>query len=929
MADNKELLDAIQKLQQEKEQAARDAEQAAAAAEANQKEINRLRREALSHMLRSVKQLTGDLYRGEQGYKAFDGALAEGSKAMSSVGSILLRFPHTRLAGIILKTSTAFVEYTRAVGAMLDKQFELFQSLSKSGAVAADGMTGAAQDAASMGLVMKDFQSYAQLIAANSRSLALFGGTAAEGRTRFAQVSKELQKDRTGYMALGMTVNDLNEGVAGYINQQNLMGATTRRTDQQVAHSAAEYIQEMNVLTQLTGATRKELETQRAEALTQEQFLAAVNQAEAQGRSEDARSMMAMSTLMENSAGPLYAKGLRAWFSGNLQDPAARKLLLTIGADAANDLMAASKGLKSPTDAMQKAFDAMAKTKDRFGGMYGQSMAFNETFGSLNEVVNASNRANKDLTAQYQQLVKQQQKTLSGQADPATEAQAKLRNSQLELSLAMQEFVRAGAGPVSTLFGLMTWGLEAATTALKWFNKTILRQKDELEPKAQAQDQGQAARERAKQQDAEAKKQREDQQKEELNQAVKREADLRNKRAEEKRTEDAAQRQQEQKAAPKTAATMPAPTPAPAATPAPATSAPAATKPAATMPAPTPAPAAPAPAATMPAPTPAPAAPAPAATMPEPTPAPAATKPAATMPAPTPAPAAANPKQTSGLAMGEPLEPKKKSSTAKTIKVPISNVSSQGIDMIMQFEGFRAKAYKDHSQYSIGYGTRTEDPDEISGKKTIDKEEAYKRLTTWIGNLVAKVVAVGKDREWGQNQIDAMTSFAYNLGDGVLSTVTNRGKRINQETADAMLLYNKASGKVDPTLQKRRQKEHDLFVQDLPALARGGIALGPSVVGEAGAEAVIPLKGGNIPVDLGEVGEIIRQLGDLPNPDRLQQNLRDAVKVDIKTAIKDLASELAKPKPNQIEMLDLLRNIKRTHETSAEITAKIARSSMH
>jgi GH24 family phage-related lysozyme (muramidase) len=315
--------------------------------------------------------------------------------------------------------------------------------------------------------------------------------------------------------------------------------------------------------------------------------------------------------------------------------------------------------------------------------------------------------------------------------------------------------------------------------------------------------------------------------------------------------------------------------------------------------------------------------------MPEPTPAPAATKPAATMPAPTPAPAAANPKQTSGLAMGEPLEPKKKSSTAKTIKVPISNVSSQGIDMIMQFEGFRAKAYKDHSQYSIGYGTRTEDPDEISGKKTIDKEEAYKRLTTWIGNLVAKVVAVGKDREWGQNQIDAMTSFAYNLGDGVLSTVTNRGKRINQETADAMLLYNKASGKVDPTLQKRRQKEHDLFVQDLPALARGGIALGPSVVGEAGAEAVIPLKGGNIPVDLGEVGEIIRQLGDLPNPDRLQQNLRDAVKVDIKTAIKDLASELAKPKPNQIEMLDLLRNIKRTHETSAEITAKIARSSMH
>ena len=120
-----------------------------------------------------------------------------------------------------------------------------------------------------------------------------------------------------------------------------------------------------------------------------------------------------------------------------------------------------------------------------------------------------------------------------------------------------------------------------------------------------------------------------------------------------------------------------------------------------------------------------------------------------------------------------------------------------------------------------------------------------------------------------------------------------------------------------------RREFEDLF------MAQGGITTGPSIVGEAGAEAVIPLKGGNVPVDLGEVGEIIRQLGDLPNPDRLQQNLRDSIKVDIKTAIKDLASELAKPKPNQIEMLDLLRNIKRTHETSAEITAKIARSSMH
>jgi hypothetical protein len=112
-------------------------------------------------------------------------------------------------------------------------------------------------------------------------------------------------------------------------------------------------------------------------------------------------------------------------------------------------------------------------------------------------------------------------------------------------------------------------------------------------------------------------------------------------------------------------------------------------------------------------------------------------------------------------------------------------------------------------------------------------------------------------------------------------------------------------------------------------MANGGITRGTSIVGEAGAEAVIPLKSGNVPVDLGVVGDLIRDLKPLDDPETLRSTLRESVMVDMQSAIKSLATELAKPKPNQVEMLDLLREINRTHETSADLTAKIARSAMN
>jgi GH24 family phage-related lysozyme (muramidase) len=128
--------------------------------------------------------------------------------------------------------------------------------------------------------------------------------------------------------------------------------------------------------------------------------------------------------------------------------------------------------------------------------------------------------------------------------------------------------------------------------------------------------------------------------------------------------------------------------------------------------------------------------------------------------------------------------------------------------MVKKLEGFSAKAYPDHKQYSIGYGTKASGPND-----TITEPEAAEKMKAVLDNAARYVINFAKAHgyQWGQNQIDALSSFVYNGGKGFLDQITKGGKRTNQEIAQYMPQYNKASGKVDRGLVNRRRTELALF----------------------------------------------------------------------------------------------------------------------
>lgn len=144
------------------------------------------------------------------------------------------------------------------------------------------------------------------------------------------------------------------------------------------------------------------------------------------------------------------------------------------------------------------------------------------------------------------------------------------------------------------------------------------------------------------------------------------------------------------------------------------------------------------------------------------------------------------------------------------LRDPDVEVKGDLISFIAGLEGFKEKAYEDYGQISIGFGTKAGSLDE-----TISREQAMKDLTKEVMKSRTIVLKAAKEYgyDWTENQVDALTSFTYNTGQGGFNQLIEGGTRGNEEISEMMLEYNKAGGKVLEGLVKRRKAESKLFTQ--------------------------------------------------------------------------------------------------------------------
>ncbi len=154
----------------------------------------------------------------------------------------------------------------------------------------------------------------------------------------------------------------------------------------------------------------------------------------------------------------------------------------------------------------------------------------------------------------------------------------------------------------------------------------------------------------------------------------------------------------------------------------------------------------------------------------------------------------------------------------------MSAVPDAAIELIKQFEGFRADAYPDPITHwalpTIGYGTTIyPDGTHVQQGDTITEERACECLADHLDKTCTP--ALSKIPTWGQmntNQQSALYSFAYNLGSGFyqganFTSITNVCDSPDQ-WADADWVaeqFGKYTNHGLAGLVRRRQAEATLF----------------------------------------------------------------------------------------------------------------------
>ena len=142
------------------------------------------------------------------------------------------------------------------------------------------------------------------------------------------------------------------------------------------------------------------------------------------------------------------------------------------------------------------------------------------------------------------------------------------------------------------------------------------------------------------------------------------------------------------------------------------------------------------------------------------------------------------------------------------------NVSQNCVELIKYFEGFEDTAYLCPANvWTIGYG-RTRNVKE--GDK-VTEVQAERDLLEELEEFKHQVLHSVKV-ELTQNELDALTSWTYNLGVGNLksSTLLKKLNAGNKDEVPAEIVrWNKANGKVLAGLTKRREAEAELWAKEV------------------------------------------------------------------------------------------------------------------
>lgn len=391
---------------------------------------------------KSVADYTKEMYKGEQGAKAFNNSIDTVTTALEA---LMVLMPFIRGLSVVTKLATVglygFLKGVKLAGEQSDKLYKSYQDLSRAGAATAGGMTEVFENMQKLGYGLDELDQMTALVKANSKELGLFISTVGQGTRLLADTAESIQRSgiQREFLNMGMKVDDINKGIAGYIIQQGRLGKLQAMTQAEINAGARAYIKEMEILTRLTGQTREEMEQQREAANAIDQFYATVEQ---MGPAGD-ELYKVFNQLM--AVDPAKARGFAQSVSGFMGFSEEQNQLY----------MATGGALMKNVDALKNGSMNAAQFLNSLGGAINQNKEMLQSFAFLGAEEFGNFYSNMKLG--QKDFVKGAQDAAASlkPIDKVTDSATALRQSQMQARDSLQSFVKFGVQPATDALASM------------------------------------------------------------------------------------------------------------------------------------------------------------------------------------------------------------------------------------------------------------------------------------------------------------------------------------------------------------------------------------------------------------------------------------------------------------------------------------------
>jgi len=267
----------------------------------------------------------------------------------------------TFLATNAMKSAAAMQKAANEQGDALKKAYD---TMSKSGATASDGMTGLFKDVNKMRLNVNQLDAMAAVMSSSGKEMTAMGGTVYKARKEFANLVSGMGDYEKGMLNLGMSYDEQAEAAMGYMKLQANLSQGQQKDYGKLAGGMKKYLEETEALARVTGMNRKEQEAAQEKMLAQQRFGAKVQELRDAGQNE-AADLLVSQMKKYMAKGEQFGQAFADLSTGMITTDAAMKGNMSTQGKMMEEANAITEGrMKTEKEANESFQETMTTVKD-------------------------------------------------------------------------------------------------------------------------------------------------------------------------------------------------------------------------------------------------------------------------------------------------------------------------------------------------------------------------------------------------------------------------------------------------------------------------------------------------------------------------------------------------------------------------------------